>query len=224
MISDKLVNIAKYMYKGRDRSHGINHALCVRNNALKISEELKIKDPLTLIKIEAAALYHDVWDNKYITQNSDEHLIKKYDLEDKLKNTYFSDHDIQDIMIIIDNISLTKEMTQRNNPEVLRPNLKHLQFMRDIVSDADKLEMLGQSGIDRVFQFEHYRVNNEKKLNPQHFKKVFLEIYNRKLKFLIRDNYIVTEPGRKLAEPLMKYTEEYVNSLTRIKQQTINKQ
>lgn len=213
MISDKLINIAKYMYKGRDRSHGINHALCVRNNALKISEELKIKDPLTLIKIEAAALYHDVWDNKYIIPNSEEHLTKKYELEDRLINTYFSEHDIQDIMIIIDNISLSKEMAQRNNPEVLKPNLKHLQFMRDIVSDADKLEMLGHSGIDRVFQFEHYMVNNDKNLNHENFKKVFVEIYNRKLKFLIRDNYIVTEPGRKLAEPLMKYTEEYVNSI-----------
>ena len=218
MISDKLVNIARYMYKGRDRSHGINHALCVRNNALKISEELKIKDPLTLIKIEAAALYHDVWDHKYIIPNSEEHLTKKYDLEDKLKNTYFSNHDVQDIMIIIDNISLTKEMAQRNNPELLRPNLKHLQFMRDIVSDADKLEMLGQQGIDRVFQFEYYRVNNEKYLNHENFKRVFIEIYNRKIKFLIRDNYIITEPGRKLAEPLMKHMEDYVNSLTRIKQ------
>lgn len=217
MISDKLINIAKYMYKGRDKSHGINHALCVRNNALKISEELKIKDPLTLIKIEAAALYHDVWDNKYIIPNSEEHLTKKYELKDKLKYTYFSEHDIHDIMIIIDNISLSKEMAQRNNPEVLRPNLKHLQFMRDIVSDADKLEMLGQSGIDRVFQFEYYRINNDKKLNHENFKKVFIEIYNRKLKFLIRDNYIVTEPGRKLAEPSMKYTEEYVNSIIKNK-------
>lgn len=217
MISDKLVNIARYMYKGRDRSHGINHALSVRNNALKISQELKIKDPLTLIKIEASALYHDIWDHKYVTPNSDEHLTKKYELEDKLKNTYFSDHDVQDIMIIIDNISLTKEMARKHNPNISRQNLKHLQFMRDIVSDADKLEMLGQSGIDRVFQFEYYRVNNEKNLNHKHFKKVFLEIYNRKLKFLIKDNYIITEPGRKLAEPLMKHTENYVNSLMRIK-------
>lgn len=217
MISDKLVNIARYMYKGRDCSHGINHALCVRNNALKISKELKIMDPITLIKIEAAALYHDVWDHKYITPNSDEHLTKKYDLEDKLRNTYFSDHDVRDIMIIIDNISLTKEMAQRNNPDILRPNLKHLQFMRDIVSDADKLEMLGQPGIDRVFQFEYYKVNNEKNLNHENFKRVFIEIYNRKLKFLIKNNYIITEPGRKLAEPLMKHTEDYVNGLMRIK-------
>jgi len=32
-----------------------------------------------------------------------------------------------------------------------------LQLMRDIVSDADKLEMLGFNGIQRIIEFQMYK-------------------------------------------------------------------
>jgi HD superfamily phosphodiesterase len=210
-ISDKLINIAKQMYKGRDKSHGITHALNVSRNSLFISNELNIKDKLTLLKIESAALYHDLWDHKYINSNSDECKNIKKKLHYYLKRNFFSDHDIQDIIIIIDNISLSKEIERRNNSSIL--DLKHLQLIRDIVSDADKLEMLGNTGINRIFQFEYYNIEHTEELNQEHFKNVFIDIYNRKLSKLLKENYIITEPAIKMAIPLMEETEHYLNTI-----------
>tara|TARA_B100001094_G_C18007473_1_gene708373 strand:- start:36 stop:296 length:261 start_codon:yes stop_codon:yes gene_type:complete len=61
----------------------------------------------------------------------------------------------KNIEIIINNISLSPEIDLRKNNESL--NLKHLQLMRDILSDADKLEILGLSGIKRIVEFEMFK-------------------------------------------------------------------
>ena len=203
-----LLQLAKKLYQGRDSSHGIKHVKKVRDNALMLCEKLNINDRLTLIKVETAALFHDLWDHKYINKLSYDYIDIKEELYNELYQRYYSDHDIKDIEIIIDNVSLTREMLLRKEGKTLE--LKHLQLMRDIVSDADKLEMLGMNGIDRIIDFQLFKYPSTK---TEELKQIVKDIYNVKISRLITENYIRTEPARELAEPLMREMEEYIKKL-----------
>lgn len=204
-ISYKLNKIARKLYKGRDVSHGILHVSRVRNNARIICEKMRITDVNILIKIEAAALFHDLWDHKYINHNSKEYLIIKDKFNAELKKNHFSDHDIKEVEIIIDNISLSREINLRKENKIL--NLKHLQLMRDIVSDADKLEMLGLDGINRIIE---YQIHKYPYTNSDELKFVVKDIYNNKISKLIDDRYIKTNVGIELAKPLMQEMDNYI--------------
>ena len=85
VISTDLTKLAKVLYRGRDMSHGINHVSKVRDNAMLISKELNINDSYTLIKIETASLFHDLWDHKYVSPLSMEYNIIKEKFKDELK-------------------------------------------------------------------------------------------------------------------------------------------
>jgi HD superfamily phosphodiesterase len=198
-ISINLTNLTKKMYKGRDISHGLNHVLKVRDNAMLISKELNINDSYELIKIEAASLFHDLWDHKYINIDSIDYKIIKDKFYSELKKLMLSDQEIKDIEIIINNISLSREIELRNNDSLL--SLKHLQQMRDIVSDADKLEMLGISGIERIVEYEIYKNPNTK---SDKLKEIVKTIYENKIIKLLDENYIKTRPGIEMAKPLME--------------------
>lgn len=207
-LSMNILQLAKRLYEGRDSSHGIIHVKKVRDNALMLCEKLNITDRLTLIKVETSALFHDLWDHKYINQFSYDYIDIKEELYNELSQRYYSDHDIKDIEIIIDNISLTREMLLRKEGKTLE--LKHLQLMRDIVSDADKLEMLGMNGIDRIIDFQLFKYPSTK---TEELRQIVKDIYNVKISKLIKEKYIRTEPARELAEPLMREMEEYIKKL-----------
>jgi HD superfamily phosphodiesterase len=204
----KLIDLAKKLYHGRDSSHGIAHVTKVRENALLISKKLNINDTMTLVKIEASALFHDLWDHKYIVPSSEEHALIKHYFWKELKKKLFSDHDIKDIEIIINNISLSREIYFKKNNQSI--NLKHLQLIRDIVSDADKLEMLGISGIDRIVEHEMHKYPNTK---ADKLKEVVMKVYSEKISKLLSENYIKTEPARELAVPLMVEMDTYIKMI-----------
>lgn len=208
VISKELSNMAKEMYKGRDKSHGIYHVSKVRNNAMLISKKLNIKDSYQLIKIETAALFHDLWDDKYVNIFSNDYQIIKDKFKNELKKRLFSDQEIKDIEIIINNISLSREMDLRKNDKLL--SLKHLQLMRDIVSDADKLEMLGISGIERIIQ---YQIHINPNTTSSELKDIIKNVYNTKISKLLDENYIKTEPGKEMAKPLMEEIENYIKMI-----------
>ena len=196
------------MYINRDLSHGINHVIKVRDNALNISNKLNITDINVLLKIESAALFHDLWDHKYVCPLSSEYKDVKKKFSNELKLLFFSEHDIKDIEIIINNISLSHEMKLRKNNQEI--NLKHLQLLRDIVSDADKIEMLGKNGIERIIEFEIHK-NHQTKIST--LNKTIKDIYDNKLSKLLIDKYIKTEPGIELAKPLIEELNEYIKKL-----------
>ncbi len=198
--------LAKTLYKGRNKSHGFAHAKKVRNTAIILSKLLNIDNKTTLIKIETAALFNDYWDRKYITIYSNQYEKLRSNFESKLKKLYYSDHDIKDIEIINNNISLSFEMSMHESDKCI--DLKHLQLIRDIVSDADKIEMLGISGIERIVDYQLYQYPDT---NSNDLKKIVKKIYNEKLSKLISDGYIKTKPGIKLALPLMKQMDIFIN-------------
>jgi len=239
--SNKLISLAKLLYRGRDVSHGIEHVMKVRENSLKLAEKLNVKESIELIKIETAALFHDLWDSKYI-KNDKEYVTIRNNFRRELSAIYFSIHDITEIEIIIDNISLSKEIRRKNSKHKNKiidnikfvnennkekekdlervsekeikereiPELKHLQLLRDIVSDADKIEMLGNEGIKRIVDYEIF---NRPQKTSKELEEVVLEVYDKKISKLLSENYIRTKPGREIAEPLMKETELLISKL-----------
>ena len=229
--SNKLISLAKLLYRGRDVSHGIEHVMKVRENSLKLANILNIKESIELIKIETAALFHDLWDSKYI-KNDKEYILVRNNFRKELLAIYFSTHDITEIEIIIDNVSLSKEIRRKNSrsrnkiidnikckeseresereSEKEIPELKHLQLLRDIVSDADKIEMLGNEGIKRILDYEIF---NRPQKTSKELEEVVLEVYDKKISKLLSENYIRTKPGREIAEPLMKETELLISKL-----------
>ena len=209
LISTDLTKLAKLLYEGRDVSHGVQHVSKVRDNAMLISRQLDINDSYILIKIEAAALFHDLWDHKYVDHFSIDYKRTKDKLKYELKKMLFSDQEIKDIEIIINNVSLSREMKLRSANNYL--NLKHLQLMRDIVSDADKLEMLGISGIERIVEFQMHKYPNTK---SEELKSIVKNVYNTKISKLLDENYIKTEPGREMAMPLMQEMKNYIKMIS----------
>ena len=205
VITTDLTKLAKVLYNGRDLSHGLQHVIKVRDNAMVISRQLNINDSYILIKIEAAALFHDLWDNKYVIPSSMEYKRTKDKFKYELKKRLFSDQEIKDIEIIINNISLSREIQLRSTNKLL--SLKHLQLMRDIVSDADKLEMLGMSGIERIIQFQMHKYPNTKSYE---LKSMIRKVFNTKISKLLDENYIKTKPGREMAIPLMQEIKNYI--------------
>ena len=89
-------------------------------------------------------------------------------------------------------------------------SLKHLQLMRDIVSDADKLEMLGISGIERIIEFHMHKHPYTK---SHELKNVVKRVYNTKISKLLDENYIKTEPGREMARPLMQEMKNFIEKI-----------
>ena len=208
VISKDLTKLANVLYKGRDVSHGVHHVSKVRDNSMLISRQLNINDSYRLIKIEAAALFHDLWDHKYVNPSSMEYKRTRDKFKYELKRRLFSDQEIKDIEIIINNISLSREMELRSTDSLL--SLKHLQLMRDIVSDADKLEMLGISGIERIIEFQMHKYPNTK---SHELKSIVKKLYDTKISKLLDENYIKTEPGREMARPLMQEMKNFIERI-----------
>ena len=82
--------------------------------------------------------------------------------------------------------------------------------MRDIVSDADKLEMLGKSGIERIIQYQMHKNPNT---TSDELKIIIKDVYDTKISILLDENYIKTQAGREMAKPLMQEMKKYIEMI-----------
>jgi uncharacterized protein len=163
-----------YVKKGilLDESHDGAHALAVMENAIKIyavfkftvSKFPKLSNALNalnrhyMVLIIVASMFHDVYDHKYIT---DESVIKaiKDRINDFIKTV--SDNPPADAAIIfdtIDNMSWSKGISRQKN------NIKHTprsQLIFDIVQDADRVEAIGPIGVRRNYLYTKHKVCND---------------------------------------------------------------
>lgn len=172
-----------------DESHNIDHALAVYNNTIKIAETIKIELEYDILIY--TAMLHDVCDHKYPNSIKLEELIEFItSCLDKVK--------CNRIIEIIQNISFSKQVKGLRK-ELVYPDNLYLH----IVSDADRLEAIGQIGIDRCIAYT-------KATGGSVPADVITHCHDKLLK--LKDNYIVTEMGKKLAEPLHQIIEDYVNS------------
>ena len=153
---NKLDKICFKYYLGRDKSHGIDHIQKVLKNVEKISKDYIFSTREKII-LRACALLHDAYDHKYFQKEEGITCVRNK-ITDDLTQFGLSWNEIQIIFIIINSISFSKEKEKRleeNNiyyelTKLLSPNMTNI---RNIVSDADKIEALGVEGINRMILF-----------------------------------------------------------------------
>jgi len=178
--------------EGRDASHGYEHMQAVAQSATKIAEEMNMPDRINDLVIKVAWL-HDVADHKYDVCNklpdSDSKLLIK------LKQFLNDDEDSDLILKIIDRISYSKE----NEAKIWGSPLDWYNelgpdgcMVRDIVSDADKLEALGKIGFERCVQ---YTMHANPGITKQELQFKVQKHSNEKL-LRLNDEFLRTKPGK----------------------------
>lgn len=173
--------------KGRDPSHGLEHMQKVRDNALLICRMMGETDKQTLSDVSLVALLHDVADHKYDKDGS---------LDERIR-MFLTEHgtDPGPVLSCINAISFSKE--QHNGMRWFEKDMDSYWIrVRDIVSDADKLEAIGLVGVRRCLEYaaaQGYTGSDAVRRLLGHMRDKLL---------LIRDQYIVTDPGKLLSAPL----------------------
>lgn len=196
----------------RSASHSDEHMRVVVNNSRKIYEhtygEEMLENPMYLLTATVAWL-HDVADHKYLCHDPSlkqkvadfldkftedyKHLVKGSDVE------YL--YTTEKIQAIIDRISYSKE--KKNGDNDWNGILGDMGIkIRNIVSDADKIEAIGKVGIQRCVRYaaEKLEQENIEATKERVFDHVFAH-YNDKLKHL-SSKYMRTEFGKKWAATL----------------------
>lgn len=185
--------------KEYDESHNADHARAVLQNALIIYKtidlsDLEESDFSTRHIVAVSALLHDVCDHKY------EYAAEKYKRMINFIGEMASEKEKEVIIDIIENISFSTEANGKMK------NMGKYQILRDIVSDADKLEAIGKIGIRRS---RVYAENKWKDLNGEEIEKLVRQHCFDKL-LLLKDSYIRTKKGKEMAQPLHQEIEEYL--------------
>lgn len=193
---DKLSAFVSKTCQDRNPDHGFEHMQTVAYNTLKILQSENIKSQEIWQDAIIVAWLHDVADHKYDQDGTLKENV--YQFLTKLVN------DPNLIMNIIERISYSKEVKMGTTdwPKVLG---NHGCLVRNIVSDADKLEALGVNGFDRCVEYTKY--DYKKKFNHEIpyeiLKKNVLDHADDKL-LKLKDLYIRTESGKKMAQDLHK--------------------
>lgn len=226
---NKIIDLTKELTKEYDVSHDITHHIKVFNNAMKIligtknimvdyDKQMLPRESDIINMIMYASLTHDIIDTKYPT-NMEYKItkLKKFLLEQvPFKATTVESvvpfratvaesamptlH--EEIFWIISNVSYKKESKIEN--------IKHsdyvVQFVRDIVSDADKLESLGEIGIERCRLY--IKIFQPDIPESEHTKLIVEHCHHKLLKLMPK--YMKTLLGIAMAEPLHQYILNYV--------------
>lgn len=206
MVSTKLMQWCKEQLKDRDSSHDWKHHIRVMILTKKILDRwessprsngsifLKYSfEEIHEITSHAAAV-HDIPDYKYIERGQSRETV----LENVKKALEGETKFVDEVLKIIENISWSKE--KRGELE----DLGALQLARDIVSDADKLDALGNTGLQRCFDYQQH-------LTPSATTEVILQKMREhcKEKLCSLSDYIRTEPGQKLAKERQRIIQRF---------------
>jgi HD superfamily phosphodiesterase len=172
-----------YITKDRDKSHNRDHMYKISRLAIYIALEEHINHNL-LKDILITSWLHDVADHKYDPDKILEYKLKHFlELFDKSK-LYFD---------IIQRISYSKEI-KYGTKDWLDILGEDGLLVRNIVSDADKLDAIGHAGIDRciIYTREHYKYTNQDLLDE-------VKRYAQEKLIYLKDIYIKTKTGKQLA-------------------------
>lgn len=195
-----------------DKAHNIDHVLRVVSNAVKIYEETDEEERLgvDLDLIIVCCYLHDIRDHKML--DSDQ-TITELELRKFILSIGY-DPDL--VLPIINTISYSKErklevnnergsgyeriisLFEQVNTHFDRMTVQKLMYIRNVVSDADKLDALGEQGIARCISYgEHIGVGGDIGRIVEHCEYKLLHL---------KGMYIHTEVGKSLAVDLHNYT------------------
>ncbi|CAG5112838.1 Oidioi.mRNA.OKI2018_I69.chr2.g7009.t1.cds [Oikopleura dioica] len=198
---------AEQMTEGRDASHAIEHFRRVREYTQQILAGLEndvadIGEVDGFLVAETAALVHDVFDHKYVSDNASG-LDK---MKEFLKSVELTEKEIDWVIEICENVSFSKEKKGKLNKDLP----KHVMLLRNIVSDADKLDAIGYDGIERCRMYTRHR--NPTGTEEEHERNVVEHMHDKLFRLL--PYYIRTKPGKtigaKLQREMLKYIEDKI--------------
>lgn len=188
---DRVIGFVKSATLGRDPTHGLEHAEKVASNAKQILH-LKGESEETNFDCVVVALIHDVSDHKYDRNGKLALLLMMFLIEtfgERQGMLYYN---------IAERVSYSKEVKAKGNLDWNDILGEYGCYIRDIVSDADKMEAIGKTGIQRCI--EYTRHSNE---GISHFELVLKVMKHSEEKLLrLHKEYIRTPEGKKLAKPL----------------------
>lgn len=239
--SNEVLDLYNYVYSTcstRKPSHSHEHMHKVYCTAKEIYSKLHPQDsdfsnPIFLA-VAVIAWLHDVSDHKYDDEQGtlQKGLIKFLEdfcskiqnseilneSNDEVKNLFHSEL----MLNIIERISFSKE--KKNGQGDWEEKMTELGiYVRNIVSDADKLDAIGLWGLERckeytIERFEHKNPGEE--VDELFILENVVEHYHEKLKILGRD-YIRTDVGKEMSqgldEEMAKGIEEYNSRIAEIK-------
>lgn len=190
----------------RQASHGFGHACRVRDLALKIYKEETDADDAK--EVEIAALLHDVLDHKYVDLSTESGRRARTELD------AFLGEDSSSILAICETVSYSKEKKARdkNLPPPYMALSSRLQFLRHCVSDADKIDAIGETGLKRCVQ---YRLEIGTHDDPRAIIDDVAKHCDEKLLTLL-PNYIMTATGRAIAKPHHDYLQCWFDQATNL--------
>ncbi|TNV71961.1 hypothetical protein FGO68_gene3563 [Halteria grandinella] len=193
----QIIDFVKQSTRKFDASHNHEHALAVFQNALDIVENEADVAEIDIDLIIQSSLLHDVRDHKYPDSISFE------DLKQFLDSITRSNSATEKVLTLIDNVSFSNEDKQRKGLKPLTILDPIFQKRLDVVRDADRLEAIGQIGIERCIQYAQAKGLNAKEDLVKHF--------NEKLSRVYTEGFIVTKRGRELAAPKHQYMVDFIS-------------
>ena len=191
--------------KGRDESHAHAHMKKVAMNSIEIL--LKLND-FSLINdknyklITFSSWLHDISDHKY---DSDGKLKK---IRDEFIQEFCNDKETNLIIDIIESVSYSKEKKEidKGTPINWKKKFGEYEIIRNIVSDADKLEAIGKIGIIRCIEYSNHinkkKYKNKTELEINEIIKNDVNKHAQEKLLKLKDNFIHTKSGKELAEKL----------------------
>lgn len=201
-----LMDLCTRMTITYDESHDVTHHNAVLRNAFEIIDNIEgLKnmfgptDIRYLINIVCyVCMLHDTVDHKYPHTFSENNSILNDTLEKKFGDNW------KDVRWIIDNMSYTTEI---KNGYPKHSNAL-MQLARDICSDADKLEAIGEPGIRRCFTYN--KIKNSDLDHTALTKLIISHCYEKLLH--LKDNFIRTPIAKLIAIPRHKYIEKFIET------------
>jgi len=110
------------------------------------------------------------------------------------------------VIDICENVSFSKEKKGLLNQDLP----KHVMLLRNIVSDADKLDAIGYDGIERCRMYTRHR--NPTGTEDEHERNVVEHMHDKLFRLL--PYYIRTKPGKaigaKLQQEMLAYIEDKI--------------
>ena len=217
--TDQLVAFCARATEGRPPSHGVAHMTAVRLNAERIFDALRassagktdgtsaMMNDQTRRMVQAAAQFHDVADHKYVEEG--QAAGGGFGVLEELQK-HFSPKASASLVKVMAAVSFSKERALRaaagaaEQPFAFEATLGAAgALLRDIVSDADKLEAIGSVGVQRCMAYKRERCL-EKENRAATEEEVVAELIKHgeeKLFVLVAHRYIRTSAGRAMAAP-----------------------
>lgn len=193
--------------RGRDATHGVAHMRQVTETALlvdAINREEGVAPAMTSIhqrlRIVVVAMLHDVEDHKYVPPGTNQDkatttTVRAFlaELEKSLGQECL---DSELVLKAIAAVSFSSE--KKKGPRWFQSELPcDWLYVRDVVSDADKLQAIGSEGLARCWQYARHAHAGECIDDQSTLRHVQRHAEEKLLR--LKDDFIVTVGGKFLA-------------------------